>query len=436
MSKLYAMTLMQMLMSAFQSDKMILIQARAHVEETVLSEEAVRLAINSAMERASADKAAATDPIGPNQKPRMLHISAWMCHAGEPNKNGAGFSEADLEEAVNNGLFVAPYFGMIDWNHDFNAYGCWYKAEYKFDTAANQWGILAHGAVFAWRYAEVADKVLASMARQGWVDVSMACMPGWYEPAKTKEGKEYRLIRKPVFFTTSLLDVDPADPHGRGNATESTDSTPESRTRELSQASSDNGTVKEEVMNELIEKVEAMLGEQKEVLAPLVEASVKLASVEKELESANEALKLEQDKVTELESAKTEIETAKAELEVALDAAKGEVAAMSEELTALREFKANIDTAEAERMATAKRESVLAQVPEHVRESLEKSAKKDAIIDSWVQLSEDEWALKLESFSLAGERNKSFSERSAEEGNLSSVSDNNDGGFAIRRWRK
>jgi hypothetical protein len=414
--------------------EMVMLRAQAIVEETVLSEDSVRAAINAAIEKANKEEGAATDPVGPNQKPRMLHISAWICHAGEPNRNGAGFLKEDLEEAVNSGLFVAPYFGMIDWNHDFNSYGCWYKAEFAFDPKANEWGILAHGAVFAWRYSEVADKVLAMMSRQGWVDVSMACMPGWYEPAKDKAGTSYRLIRKPVFFTTSLLDVDPADPNGRGKATEDSNSPEEQRTRELSQASLGNGTDNQEaIMDELIQKVEAMLGEQKAELTPLIEAALKLPGVEQALTDALAKAEQAQAAHAALGEDKAALETAKAELEVALAAAKEQAESMAIELASLREFKAGIEATEAERAAQAKRDGLLSQVPAPVLAALDKSEKKEDIISDWMKLSDAEWALKLESFALAG--HKSMGERSAEEGSLSSATEPENGGFAITKFR-
>jgi hypothetical protein len=424
-------------MAATESHELVMITARAQVQETVLSDEWIRTAINAALEKASTDTAAANDPIGPNQKPRMLHLSAFICHAGQPNRNGAGFLAEDLQEAVDSGLFAAPYFGMIDWNHDFTAYGCWYRAEWAFDTKANEWGILAHGALFAWRYGDIADKVLAMQARQGWVDVSMSCMPGWYEPAVDQGGTPYRMIRKPVFFTTSLLDVDPADPNGRGTATEDPASTPEDRTRELSQASLyKNGTDTEENMDELIAKVEAMLGEQRQELAPLVEAALKLPEAETALAETTEQLSVAQTALTELESAKSAVETAKAELEVAHEALKSEVASITEELTALREFKAAMDSAEAERVEMAKRDARLSQVPDAMIDALEKSAKKDEIVADWMKLSDDEWQLRLESFSLAGANRKSLADRTAEEGSLSSMKDGVEGSFAITRWRK
>src|SRR5258705_11251306 len=93
-----------------------------------------------------------------NGKPRMLFMNAWMAHEGR-NLNGDAFVNEELRQRVREGLFVPPFAGMIDLDHDFTARGFWYKAAYAFDEQANKWGILATGAVWAWRYPELADFV-------------------------------------------------------------------------------------------------------------------------------------------------------------------------------------------------------------------------------------------------------------------------------------
>jgi hypothetical protein len=120
-------------------------------------------------------KEAELSPMGDNGKPRTLKLTAWIAHAPKPNLNRDAFNEADLQKAVENGLFQAPYCGMVDYNHDFTAYGAWYSAKYAFDPVAGQQGILAEGFIYAWRYTELADLMLAMQQRQGHIDVSMAC---------------------------------------------------------------------------------------------------------------------------------------------------------------------------------------------------------------------------------------------------------------------
>src|SRR5437660_733537 len=116
-------------------------------------------------------------PFGPDGKPRMLVISAWMAHEGR-NLNGDAFVKEELQKVVKDGLFAPPYAGMIDDDHDFTARGYWYKTSFAFDQAASKWGVLATGAIWAWRYADLADRLLTDMGNRGLIDVSMSVIAG------------------------------------------------------------------------------------------------------------------------------------------------------------------------------------------------------------------------------------------------------------------
>lgn len=360
-----------------------------------------------------AQKEAALAPYTEDMKPRMLLISAWICHAGKPNLNRDAFVAEDLEAAVQEKLFQPPYFGMIDFNHDFSAYGVWYDAKYEFDPVANEYGVIAEGAIFAWRYEELTDKVLAMQARQGHIDVSMACIPQSIEIASDEEG-DYFVLRQPIFFTTSVLDVDPADVHGRGIGTEDPDKLSEIRKRVRESATQ---PIEEEVMDEkMLQKLAEVLGDKFDEFKAQVEGGLKAAE---ELASATKTIEELQAKVEELTAKVAEVETQKDEAGVALSAAKEELATVIAERDELKAFKDEWEAKEAEKAANELREARLAQISEAARKNLEslEDDKREKIIASWVAMSEEDWADHIVVMNLAGSK-KSYSDRAAEEGDL------------------
>jgi hypothetical protein len=377
----------------------------------------------------------------------MLLLSAWICHANAVNQNGMAFLEEDLKTAVDNGLFNAPFLGMIDFNHDFNAYGCWYSARYTFDPVAQQYGILAEGALFAWRYESLADRVLAMQDRLGFVNVSMACIPEYRQVATAEDGSEYVILRNPTFFTTSLLDVAPADPYGRGSGSEDPTSTSEERLSALLKAEvvAAMSHLEDESMDpkELIAKVEELMGDYKAELVPLVEAALKLPGVETQLRAAVAAAEAASKRHAETEHALTasqatveSLTSEKATAEVALAAAKAELEKANEELTALRAFQAETEAAAAEAATAERRDQRLAEVPDATKAALEAREDKEAVIKAWTEQTPDQWALTLETFRLASVDSKRsrFAARSAAEGTLSAATDTREGKFSIDRY--
>lgn len=441
-------------MHSFQKDRMTLIPVRATVREVEVSEAAVRQAINLAIERANKGQkqdTAAVDPVGENQKPRMLQISAWICHAGKPNLNRQSFVDTDLADAVGEGLFRPPYFGMIDYNHDFNSYGAWYNARYAFDHVAQQWGILAEGAIFAWRYTDLADKMLAMQQRLGFIEVSMACMPGSYEERQDENGTYYAL-RKPVFFTTSVLDVDPADPKARGLGSEDPNSTNEMRSDELLSASVEDNTKEAEMDNaenkeapEVTEQTEvaevaetvAEVTEQAEV-TETVEVVEEVAVVAETVEAVQEVVVVELTPAEQLAVVLAEVEvlkTARQTAEVALTAAQSEMATMLAELTELRAMKEASEKAARDAEAARVRAARMAEIPAHIAAALE-NEEGQALIEKWMEQSEETWTMTKKVFAVASSTRKTAAERSAEEGVLTTATDERKGDFAINRWKK
>lgn len=163
-------------------------------------------------------------PLGKDGKPRMLIIAAWMAHEGR-NANGQAFVKEELEKRVGEGLFSPPHGGMIDFNHDFDPRGFWYKSSFAFDSRPNvqKWGIFVTGAIWAWRFPQLADTMIAEMHREGMINVSMACIADTVEFTRAypeHEGSFTEVLHNPVFLTTSLLDLPPADSSANGKVSE------------------------------------------------------------------------------------------------------------------------------------------------------------------------------------------------------------------------
>lgn len=402
------------------------------VKDEGVDDELVTAALRQAGESSEAEKAlqqilvdittareAAVGPVGDNGKPRMLLLTAWIAHAGKPNKNRDAFTEDDLKAAVEAGLFSAPYFGMIDFNHDFQAYGAWYSAKYEFDPVAGLWGIIAEGAIFAWRYEELADRVLAMQQRLGHVDVSMACMAKDFELGKDEQGS-YFILREPIFFTTSVLDVDPADPDARGLATENPDAKGE-MDAQVRIANAVNS--QEENMEELIAKMKEALGEEfeqhMEKIVAALSAVEKLPTVEAELATALETITSQAAQLTESNEKVDALTTEKDALQLAVDTAKTELAALQTEVDELKTFKAEIEAAAAEKAAEEKREARLAQLSEAARtrlDAMEEEA-RTRIVDMWMAMDDEQWGLHMKAMNLGGTR-ESYLDRSEREGTI------------------
>jgi hypothetical protein len=432
-------------MQRFDPTKIAVLRASATVTEMDLTEDTLRQAINVAVARATTEQQAlaAVGPIGPNDKPRMLQLSAWICHSGKPNQNGFAMLKEDLEEAVNAGLFQAPFFGMVDFNHDFTAYGVWYDAKFAFDETAQEWGILAHGVIWAWRFSGLADTLLAAQQRNGKIEVSITAL---YKNAEVKEREDksgrYLLIRKPIIMTTSVLDVDPADAHARGRGSEDPAETNDDRAAELLRAklasftaAADDAPSEEAIMNELVTRIEALLGERREDLKPLVEAATRLATVEQDLQTAQASLATATTERETLTASVESLTTEKATLETTLAAVREELAAATAELETLRAFKAEIETKAAEQARAERDAARQAEIPETVKAELEKRDDKATVLQSWMDQDDATWTVTKATLALATPAGKpSRSDRSAAEGILSSVSDTSRGGeFAIDR---
>lgn len=408
----------------------------ASADSAFVNSVTVALQINEAVHKATPSM------IGENEKPRMLKLTSWLVHAGYPNDNRDGFLAEDLQKRVNEGLFGAPYFGAVDFNHDFDPRGVLYNAEWAYDEKAEGWGIRVEGAVFAWKYPDLADKLLAEQTRLGHIRTSAAWVSKDIEVAHTEEGGRYWLHRDPIFFCHSVLDVDPADPHSRAIGSEDIEETEQERKELLSRASKGRveaiDNTREDLMDEkILEQIEALLEEQgadlRAVMATALEAAEQIPQVRTDLEAA-------QTSVTELTATK---ETATATLDEAnttIAAQTTEIESFNEELETLRAFKAERDAeVEEARVATLKEER-LAALPEGFVEALNKGeeASKERMIARYVEMEEEEFTAYAAALAAAipskGEGTEGFTEKSKREGLLSGVKDRAEGSNRISKW--
>ena len=396
----------------------------------------------------------AAGPITEEGLPRMMKLTAWIAHGGPANKNGDAFLEEDLQAVVANGLFQPPYMGMVDFNHDFVPYGAWFNARYEYDPIAGQYGIRAEGAMFAWRFDEMANKILAEQTRNGSVPVSMACIAQGIEVRQSADGQEETVLRKPVFLTVSVLDVPPGDPDARAFGSEADDSSEESRVVELNKAlfkmfaqdlvAASQTHIQEDTMDldQMIAQITEAMGEKAgEVVAELREALSDAAKVPG-LEATVTAL---EEKITSLEAAVTAaneaLEVKDAEVEAsntALEAKATELEEAQEQLTAV---KADLDTrVETENSAVlaAVREERLEMLPETfvtVLNTRDEEA-QEKVMTRLVEMSDEEFESELQLISAGSPEKTSYTERSRVEGGLSSTVGTPAGGFAVDKFLK
>lgn len=358
-------------------------------------------------------------------KPRMLFISAWMAHEGR-NENGDAFVAAELEKRVKEGLFAPPYAGMIDDDHDFMARGFWYKTVYAFDEQAQRWGIFANGAIWAWRFPELADRLTAEQVREGKIMVSMSTVPESREFTNNYtgfEGQHTTVLHNPVFFTTSLLSIPPGDAEARGKVSEDSkkhmmepeDMMDPDKDLDKSQLSvSEEVTMpNENVTAETTEVVETpeTVAETTEVVetvteetTPKVEAATEVAEQKNEEKTvANDEVATLTAKLAEAEVTIKSLTEAKQALEVVLADTKNKL-------------QVYVD-AEAAKLAAEKVAARLNEVPEVIKTNLEKHAEKDVVLARWATLPDNEWQIVVASLK-AVDTGVSFTKRSEDSGTL------------------
>lgn len=338
------------------------------------------------------------DPVV-DGRPRMLHVTAWIVHEGI-NNNRDVFLAEDLQAVVESGkLFQQPYGGIIDFNHDLTPIGYWYNAEYAQDPKNGKYGILAHGAVWAWLYPHITDKMLAEQVRSEKIDTSMMALSKDTQMKIWEDGRYARVVRQPVFTGASLLDEPPADPDATGLVAEDpSQQTAEERKNTLLAASQQPNT--EENMDELktllagldekiVEKITAALeSKADEIRAQLAENEAKVTDLTAQVEA--------------LTQEKAALQTSVDEKELALSAAKDEVTALTEQVASLTEKVDAFTAQEAERQRAEVAKARLAELPEAVRARFDNmpETKRNELLAVWASLDEDAWTLRKEELGL------------------------------------
>jgi hypothetical protein len=354
-----------------------------------------------------------------------------MVHEGG-NLNNQAFIKEELETAVNNGLFAPPHGGMIDYNHDFTARGYWYKTSFAFDQEANAWGVRADGAIWAWRYPELTNELLAEMEREGFVPVSMTAKPESLEITHSFPGAEDKptyVLHNPVFFTTSMLSIEAADEKARAVVSDSDAATKRvlaakvqthfdnlykvDEDRQLQVAKQEDSSMDEKLIDKLRQEVkdteEALRGAE----AAKAEADQKVTDVQAEVNTANETISSLNE---EVEGFKTKL----AELEVALQAAAEAKETIEKELTESKEKLDVFEAKEAEAAATALLEARLQELPEVVRKNLDEHPEKEALLSAWRTADDEAWDTISQAFKLSDRPD--YVSRSDKEGRLATGS--------------
>lgn len=398
--------------------------------------------------RQSSFKLAGEAPAGMvvDGKPRMLKMTAWLCHADVINGNRYLFTDEDLRKVVADGVFQAPYFGMVDYNHDFSLYGVWYSAKYEFDPVANANGILAEGVLFAWRYSELADRMLAMQVRQGHIDVSVAVDPDHVIVRQDANGDDYLELAEPVFFGSSVLDVTPADKDARGLGSEDPEQPSEERELALKVSSDENDltgrdipSLEEHMDFEKLEGLirEALSTETREQLKPVFEAAQRVPGLENELATSEQSLAAANTRISELEAAVAEADTASEELRLAASTAQSALEAANVELEELRAFRSEVEAREQEEAEEELLTSRFAELSQNAQANFAQlsAETQEKLKERWKSLPQEEWDLVRQSLNGTAEPIGTYEAASRREGRIPSIPGSEPAGkFEIDKW--
>jgi len=352
----------------------------------------------------------AADSLDSEGRPRMLMLSSWFVHEGR-NRNGQAFIKEELEEAASGNLFKPPRVGMMDLDHDFDPRGLWFSSSFAFDEEVGLWGIVAEGAVWAWRFTDLANALIAESQREGHVFVSMSSLPESITLTTSfpdAEGEFTEILHNPVFYGASLLTVAPGDPNARAvvseqkvpdiQDTDGDDSTAKAGLKDSSE--SDRALV---VANQQIAQEEEVLMEKElETLqTKLTEAIEAKLQAEQELTSVrveNDTFKTDNAKLTaDLNSSQVKND----ELQVALDTSNETKAAVETKFEEVTTELKSYQTKENEATLDVRLVQRLGELPEAVARNLEQHENADEIRNAWREHSDEEWNTIKSTFQLA-----------------------------------
>lgn len=360
---------------------------------------------------------AAAEPVL-DGKPRMLMLTAWIVHEGK-NLNSQVFIKEELKARVIQGLFAPPHAGMIDFDHDYEPKGFWYKTSFAYDTKAEKWGIIATGAIWAWRFPEFADTILAEMQRSGTIPVSMSARAESIEFVEDDDSGTAMILHNPIFFTTSVLDVPPADPDARAVATEDATAIVDVPAKEALQANAQTGGDEGDPPLDPPKQEEDVMDKD-------------LKELSQDLQTATEAKVLAETQVTELtqkldeaiakfEEATGQIETLNAkvaELEVALQSASETKTQLEEDLEEVRAQLKKFEEEKAEAEKTERLKARVSELPEVVQKNLEEHEDCEALKASWSDATDEEWETIKQTFDLSVVTGPDYVARSDEQGKI------------------
>jgi hypothetical protein len=353
-------------------------------------------------------------------KPRMLHVSAMIVHEGT-NLNGDRFIGEELRTAVQDSrLFAEGYAGIIDIDHDFTPVGYWYKAEFVTDPNTETRGILAHGAIWAYLNPEAADRILAQQHRDGFVRVSMAAISKAEDvdfDMDEETGRWVKTMHNPVFLgATILLDAAAGDKNAKGVAEEDPNATnPNNRRGVVLKAASakenHNNDLEERAMIEEIRPLLAeLLGDQKDEFIDAISNLVqeKIESFNSLMSEKDAALETANAQIADLQTQITDLTTQLEEKGVSIETLQSEKETLNTELeetkASLNEYVAQEEARELE----AKKEARLAELSTAARDRLmaKEEDVRNAIIERWVNQSDEEWETTKAELSLADKKKK------------------------------
>jgi len=288
---------------------------------------------------------------------------------------------------------------MIDINHNLQPIGYWYDSETITDPVTNSVAILAKGAIWAWRFPQEADMILANQHREGKVVVSMMALAARkdLEVKKEDDGRFVTYHKNPIFIATSILDdTDPGDPFARGHADEDpaqlTPTEMKGLVLKAAQQIVENRKLEEhEMLDELKPMLEEKLGENADRVIEAITASVQ--GIRDELAASDTQLQEATATIEALTTQNSELGTTVAEKDLALEGLHETVASLEAKVAELETEVENYRAAEKQAQHEALKQSRLNEVSEPVRARLLAKSEdvRNAILERWAVQTSEEW---------------------------------------------
>jgi hypothetical protein len=274
--------------------------------------------------------------------------------------------------------------------------------------------------------------MLATQERQGYIDVSMGCIPGSVEHVRAEDGLMFDLIRNPVFFTTSLLSVPPGDANARAYGTEDPGQMPQlkdpllQKTAEMHSqphlSNVDTITLEDDMtVAELIESVRGAVAEEnRATFDKIVESALKVPELQARIEKLAADIETATTENTALKTASAEKDTKIAELTTIQETQAAKLTEQTTELETLRTFKSEADQAAAEAAKVAKWTARLAELNDNAKKAFEarEETVRAKLQEKWTNYEQDEWEIVRDSLNVTQEGTNQYETASKKEGQL------------------